>query len=55
MVKPFEETAFFLKPGGTIDIVETKFGYHLIRVVDKKAEGTIPYEEGHEWRQLLSS
>jgi peptidyl-prolyl cis-trans isomerase C len=45
MVKPFEEVSFDLQPGEVSDIVETKFGYHLIKVMDKKPEATIAYED----------
>ncbi|MFP4193932.1 MAG: peptidylprolyl isomerase [Desulfobacterales bacterium] len=42
MVKNFEEAAFELEPGEVSDIVETRFGYHLIKLEDRKDKGIEP-------------
>ena len=44
MEKPFEEAAFALKKGEISDLVQTRFGYHIILVEDIKEAGMTPLE-----------
>jgi peptidyl-prolyl cis-trans isomerase D len=39
MVAPFEQTAFSLEPGEMSEPVKTQFGWHLIKVEEKRGEG----------------
>jgi peptidyl-prolyl cis-trans isomerase D len=45
MVPEFEQVAFSLEPGQISDPIKTSFGYHIIKLVDKKPGTTRPLAE----------
>jgi peptidyl-prolyl cis-trans isomerase D len=45
MVPEFDAVAFTLQPGQISDVVKTQFGYHIIKLTDKKPGTTRPFAE----------
>jgi peptidyl-prolyl cis-trans isomerase C len=48
MVAPFENTAFALQPGEISDVVETQFGFHIIRLEERREAQAVPVEAAAE-------
>ena len=45
MVPEFDQAAFSMEPGQISDLIKTQYGYHIIKLVDKKAATTRPLTE----------
>ncbi len=45
MVPEFDQVAFSLEPGQISDLVKTQYGYHIIKVTDKKPASTKSLDE----------
>jgi peptidyl-prolyl cis-trans isomerase C len=45
MPEGFDKVAFAMEKDALSEVVETRFGYHIIKVFDKRSAGKIPYEE----------
>lgn len=48
MVPDFEKAAFALKPGQVSDVVESQYGYHIIKLTDHKDANTMPFEQAKD-------
>ncbi len=44
MAEPFSKAAFSMKPGEISEVVETKFGFHIIKVIGQWPPGELPIE-----------
>ena len=56
MVPPFEDAAFKAKPGEIVGPVETTYGYHIIKVVDRRDVSKLsPVEREQKREQLIMS
>lgn len=53
MVKPFADAAFKLPPNTISDVIQTPYGFHIIKVTDRKASGQEPYETVKEQLKLF--
>ena len=51
MVKEFEDAAFTAEIGAIVGPVQTQFGYHLIKVEEKKDAAVADFEEVKEFNQ----
>ena len=47
-VPPFEAAMKSLEPGELSELVETRFGYHIIKLQERRGSGAVPYEEVEE-------
>ena len=53
MPEEFDRVAFAMEKGAVSEVVKTEFGYHIIKVFDKKSAGVTPYEEVRDFIKKL--
>ena len=48
MVPEFEVAAFTQEVGEVGDVIETQFGFHIIKVTDHQDEGVVTFDESKD-------
>ncbi len=49
MVEEFDDVAFELSLGATSPVFETRFGFHIVRLLERRAAGIQSLGEVHDW------
>jgi peptidyl-prolyl cis-trans isomerase D len=55
MVAPFETAAFAMAPGDISDLVKTEFGYHIIKLTDRKPAVVRPLSDPEVYKEIESA